>query len=583
MRIMLVTYRYGRNIAGGGERYLRELMIRLARKGHQVDVYTTRSQRMIQTPFGYLVWDNFMPPGRQEDEGVGIHRYEVRNPRPRRARSVMADIREMHERERESPIFAALLAQALEGRDEHCFLSGWHERELWEDGPARWTRKSARLVAGGEAMTSLELDAYSYLDGHLLVEIPGKGSWEFELEKGRPRKLRMDFAPSGSAAVNLVVPRAVRPMEDMREVGIAVRRVVVTEDGRERSLELDRGWKEFLDTAPEVVVGEVLWGMSESRPRRYARRHHYVMGPRSPHLEKQALTAARDYDLVFGSMAPMSTLDLAWRAARHAGKPFVAFPLFHTRDPNHYWAHFKDALEGAGGVEANSRVIEELMCGWGFNAFAVGPGYGLEEFSAPDIDGEAFRREFGFTGRPVLLWVGRKNVYKGYREAMAVLQSVRGKGCPAVLAMIGPDEDNLPVGGEGIYYLGALPRKKLLDAFDACDVFLFPSLHESFCLVFGEAWLRGRPVLGNAYCAAARGLIEHGMDGYLCTDIEDYGSRVLELINDPALARRMGERGKEKVLRTRGWDPLVDELESKLEQITTASKPEVPNSLRSEA
>jgi glycosyltransferase involved in cell wall biosynthesis len=279
------------------------------------------------------------------------------------------------------------------------------------------------------------------------------------------------------------------------------------------------------------------------------------------------MAAARQYDLVLGSMVPMSTMELAGRAARHAGKPFLAFPLFHTRDPNHYWAHFKTALEGAAGVEANSGVIEGLMEGWGLKAFAIGPGYNLDEFSDPRIDGGLFRRQFGFGDRPILLWVGRKNVYKGYREAIASLRRMRENGCPAVLVMVGPDEDNLPVSGEGIYYLGALPRETLLNAFDACDVFLFPSLHESFCIVFGEAWLRGKPVLGNAYCAAARGLIAHGQDGFLCTDVDDYSRRALELIGDPARAREMGEKGRRKMLETRGWDRLADELEIKLEEI----------------
>jgi glycosyltransferase involved in cell wall biosynthesis len=569
MRIMLVTYRFGREIAGGGERYLRELMLRLARKGHQVEVYTTRSQGMIQSPFGYLVWDNFMPPGRETDEGVGINRYEVRNPRPRKGRRVMDGIAAVLAKEREGREFSSLMAEALEGLHEHCLLSGWHDLEKWEDGPARWTRRTARLVVGGEAITSLKLEAYSYLDGHLLVEVPGRGSWEFELEKGRPRQLRMDFTPCGSAAVDLIVPRAARPTEDMREVGVAVRRVTIEEDGGERELDLGRGWREFLDTAPEGALGKALWGAAASRPRGASRRHQYLMGPRSPGLEKGVMAAARECDLVLGSMVPMSTMELAWRAARHAGKPFVAFPLFHTRDPNHYWAHFKAALEGAEGVEANSSIIQGLMGGWGCRAFAVGPGYDIAEFTRPGIDGGLFRSEFGFGDRPILLWVGRKNVYKGYPEAIAALRVVRESGSRAVLVMVGPDEDGLPVNGEGVYYLGALPRKKLLDAFDACDVFLFPSLHESFCLVFGEAWLRGKPVLGNGYSAAARGLIEHGVDGYLCAGVEDYGRRALELIDDPAQAKEMGERGREKVIRTREWERLVDELEARMREIVS--------------
>ncbi len=122
MRILLVTYRYGKDIPGGGERYLRELMLRLAARGHEVEVFTTRSLRMIQTPFDYLVWDNFLPGGVEEDEGVRIHRFEVKNPRPRRARRIMSDFLAMQERERESPLFSALMEEAIAGAEEHCFL-----------------------------------------------------------------------------------------------------------------------------------------------------------------------------------------------------------------------------------------------------------------------------------------------------------------------------------------------------------------------------------------------------------------------------------------------------------------------------
>jgi glycosyltransferase involved in cell wall biosynthesis len=567
MRIMLVTYRYGRDIAGGGERYLRQLMIRLAERGHHVEVFTTCSRQMLISPLGYLIWDNFMPGGREDDQGVAINRFEVRNPRPRRAYKMMHDLNTYQEKERESLEFASIIEEALRGIAEHCFLSGWHALESWEDGPARWTQREARLVVGGDSVTDIKFDAYSYTGGQLSVEISGKGSWEFELEKGKLRELTMSFAPGDSVVVNLLASKVVRPPEDIRAVGVAVRRATVLDGGRERELDLARGWVEFLETCPENAVGEVLWRAAEGRPRRLSRRHEYLMGPRSPRLQREVMAAAGGFDVIFGSMVPTSTMVLASRAAQAADVPFIAFPLFHTRDPNHYWLHFKESMAGAAGVEANNPVISDLMAGWGFNAFAVGPGYDLEEFSSPGIDGARFRRELGLGDRPILLWVARKNVYKGYREAIAALQVVRESGCPAALVMVGPDEDQLPVSGEGVYYLGAQPRETVLDAFDSCDVFLFPSLHESFCLVFCEAWLRGKPVLGNAHCAAARGLIDDREDGFLCSDPEDYGRRALELLNDPARAREMGERGRQKVLRTRGWDHQVEALERKLTEL----------------
>ncbi|MDI6831862.1 MAG: glycosyltransferase [Actinomycetota bacterium] len=575
MRILLVTYRYGRDIPGGGERYLRELMLRLAARGHHVEVYTTRSQRMIQTPFNYLVWDNFLPAGEEEDEGVRVRRFEVRNPRPRRARRIVDSILAMQERERESPVFSALMEEAVAGTEEHCFLCGWHEPERWEDGPARWTRRSATLVLGGEDLEGVVVEAYPYMDTNLQVEVSGEGSWEFELSMGRTRELRVAFGTRLSAVVRFTVSRTARPAGDVREVGLAVRRVTALAGGRECELELERGWREFLDTARESALARVLWGAAERRPPRASRHHRYIMGPRSPRLEREVMAAARGCDVVLGAMVPMSTLDLAWRAARAYDKPFVAFPLFHTRDPNHYWDHFRKALEGAAGVEANSVAVEELMREWGLSSFAVGPGYDLEEFASPHIDGRRFRERFGFGSRPLLLWVGRKNEYKGYRAAMAALRLVREKAPEAALVMIGPDEDNLPVSQDGVYYLGAQPRSTLLDAYDACDALLFPSLHESFCMVFGEAWLRGKPVLGNACCAAARGIIEHGVDGYLCREVEEYAQRVLELIVDPALARRMGERGREKMLATRGWDLLVERLEEKLREIAGGDRERV--------
>ncbi len=567
MRIMLVTYRFGKDITGGGERYLRELMTRLAGRGHEVGVFTTRSRQMISSPFGYLVWDNFLPPGREEDEGVAVRRYEVRNPRPRRARALAEGILALQEKERERRDFASLMAEEMAGYAEHCFLSGWHRLEKWEDGYARWTRGEALLVAGGRNITGLAIEACSHLGGLLVIEVAGRGSWEFELEKGKLRELRLEFPPCGAAAVALQTQRVAHPPGDDRELGVAVRRVAVRDGGRERELDLGRGWVEFLGSGPEEVLGRALWQVAEGRPGRLVRRHEYLMGPRSPRLEKAVVSAAPRFDVVCASMVPMSTMRMAARAARAAGVPLVAFPLFHTRDPNHYWPHFRAVLEGAAGVDANSEAIAELMRAWGFNAFAVGPGYDLDEFASPHIDGGRFRREFGIGDRPMLLWVGRKNVYKGYREAMEALRLVREGGRPAVLVMVGPDEDQQPVSAEGVYYLGALPREKVLDAFDACDIFILPSLHESFCLVFCEAWLRGKPVLGNRYCAAARGLISHGEDGYLCADAGDYAARALELMGDGGKARGMGERGREKVLRTRGWDSKAREWEEKLLEI----------------
>ena len=520
---------------------------------------------MIPSPFGYLLWDNALAPGTEKSDGISIHRFGVSNPWPAWARRRNERLKLIMEGEKEAPAFAAVLEEEMRGLPEHCFLSGWHERESWDDGPARWTQKKACLVVGGSAVSSLSMEVQALVDTSVRLLISGEEPREFALEKGKPARLELSFTGRDAFTLSLENRETVSPMGEVRELGVVVRSVRIVDGREERQLDLSRAWGEFLENGPEKAIGAALWSAAEARPARAERWHEYLIGPRSPGMRRAVMRYAPAFDVIVGAIVPMVTLSLAWEAANRANKPFVAFPLFHPRDPNHYWGCFGRAMRGAAGVEGNSAAIADLMRDWGFKAFSVGPGFDLEEWSSPEIDGNRFRRKYGFEGRPMLLWVARKTGYKGYREAIEALRYVRDHGHPAALVMIGPDEDFQPVSGEGVYYMGALPRKEILDAYDACDLFVFPSLHESFCMVFCEAWLRGKPVLGNAYSAAARSLIRDGEDGYLCRDAEDYGRRALELVENPEKARQMGELGRQKVCNERGWDNLVEKLERILE------------------
>jgi glycosyltransferase involved in cell wall biosynthesis len=567
MHLMLITYRFGREVIGGGERYLWDLVAHLSARGHRVEVFTTCSRNMVFTPYGYLAWDNSLPQGTTEQDGVTIHRFTSKNARPRKGRRYGLALKHYLPAERQDLAFAVKLAETMEGIPDHCLLSGWHVYEDRVDGPGRWMEKRARLVVGGESMTGLRMEVHSPLDNPLSIEIDGMSTWEFEMIKGNVRQIEFNFDPSRKLCIDFEVPRVFVPPVDERMLGLDFRSISVLDNGAWRSLDMKRDWEGLTLTYPETLLGDVLWSAAERRPPSVNRMQRYLIGPRVPRLERAAARAASRHDLVLAAMIPMSTVPMAARVAAGADKPLVIFPLFHARDINHYWDHFRTAMKNASGVDANLPLVRETMRDWGFPAFSVGPGLDLDEFASPSIDGKRFRSEYGFGERPILLWVARKNVLKGYREAIQALQQVRKEGIDAALVMIGPEEDYLPISGEGVFYLGVLPRDKVLDAYDACDMLIFPSLHESFCLVFCEAWLRGKPVLGNKYCTATRGLIEHGKDGFLCADANELASYGLHLLRHPEQAREMGERGREKILRTRGWEHINAELEKTLEQI----------------
>ncbi|HEY3241518.1 MAG TPA: glycosyltransferase family 4 protein, partial [Acidimicrobiia bacterium] len=74
MRLLFVVQRYGREVAGGAELLCREFATRLAQRGHDVEVLTSRAQ-------SYVDWADVYPPGTADLDGVTLHRLSVEAPR----------------------------------------------------------------------------------------------------------------------------------------------------------------------------------------------------------------------------------------------------------------------------------------------------------------------------------------------------------------------------------------------------------------------------------------------------------------------------------------------------------------------
>jgi len=74
VRLLYVTQRYGREVAGGAELHCRQFAARLAGRGHHVEVVTTCAR-------SYVDWANEYPPGSVEIDGVAVHRLPTARPR----------------------------------------------------------------------------------------------------------------------------------------------------------------------------------------------------------------------------------------------------------------------------------------------------------------------------------------------------------------------------------------------------------------------------------------------------------------------------------------------------------------------
>lgn len=567
LRILLVTYRFGSDITGGAESYLWNLARHLAHRGHQVRVITTRSKHFFLSPLGYLVWDLHYPEGETEEEGVSVARFPVENLSPRLARRYRESITRFGNFFRRAPDFAENLALMLEGTREHCFLYGWRPPEEWIDGPAVWMEGRGAIVVGGEEITALKALWDEPQEGLLLLEAGGlrrefplcKGKAVVETDLPRLRSVAMVFHHKARKSKGGKGERDGSP--------IALRSVEVLDGGEWRELDFSRSWQAFLDFGPEEVVCELLWRLGECTQDSLAARHAALYGPNSRDMAEAVMQEARSADLLMAAMLPMATMEMAGRAAKRWRKPLLSIPLFHPRDPNHYRKTAWEVIRDSAGVEVFHEGAVSLLASRGVRAFGLGPGFDLEDADPGSADGSAIRRRLGLREEPVLLWVGRKNEGKGYREAVKALSILRAKGIEAVLIMVGPEEDGKAVSQEGVYYLGQVDRRTLMDAFAASSLLIHPSIHESFCMVFGEAWLMGKPVLGSSYCLAARSQIRQGENGFLCADPEEYAEKAEWLIRNPEEARRMGARGREGMRSARGWGAVAEAMEKKIFEV----------------
>ncbi len=281
------------------------------------------------------------------------------------------------------------------------------------------------------------------------------------------------------------------------------------------------------------------------------------LGPWSLPMLRRALRLARSSDVILAGFVPFATIWQALAVGRITGRPVALIPLFHPDDLYHHWRGFYRSFAQADVILAqtdySASVFRRLAPG--SRTLVVGAGVDAPAFQSPTISGARFRARYGLAGKHIVLYVGRKEPPKRYDLAVSAVDLIDD---PRVkLVMIGSDADQRPITSPNVIQLGKLPREELIDAYDACDVLVLPSEHESFGMVLLEAWMRCKPVIGNATCLPVASVISHGQDGFLCRTAVEIAERIAHLITEPALAARLGAHGHRKVQERYTWDAVA--------------------------
>ena len=286
----------------------------------------------------------------------------------------------------------------------------------------------------------------------------------------------------------------------------------------------------------------------------------------------------------FGASAPLGLLAPALRAA--GAERIVASTHGHEAG----WAMLPGARSALRRIGNQCDVITYIteyvrrQLGSAFGAHPrlvqLTPGVDVETFR-PDVSGDEVRARHGLTGRRVVACVSRLVPRKGQDLLIAAWPAVRRAVPDAALLLVGSGPydaqlrrlaDRSGVAAD-IVFTGGVPYPQLPAHFAAADVFAMPCRTrrrgldvEGLGIVYLEASATGLPVVAGDSGGAPEAVLE-GETGYVVggRDVAALTERLVRLLTDADLCRRMGETGRAWTQDRWRWDTLAAQLSDLLQ------------------
>ena len=163
------------------------------------------------------------------------------------------------------------------------------------------------------------------------------------------------------------------------------------------------------------------------------------------------------------------------------------------------------------------------------------------------------RRE---SSRTTVLYVGRVSVEKNL-PLLARIFRRHGDACLQVVGD-GPFRSRMEREAPSANFTGFLTGLELSRAYASADLFAFPSETDTFGNVVLEAMSSGLPVVVTDKMGPKE-LVEHGSNGFVASNDQEFELYLNRLIQDEALRRDMGARSREMALE-RTWDAVFGSL-----------------------
>ncbi|MGW0938158.1 glycosyltransferase family 4 protein [Streptomyces sp. NPDC002666] len=304
----------------------------------------------------------------------------------------------------------------------------------------------------------------------------------------------------------------------------------------------------------------------------------------TPRVTRRAVELLRTHgcsSVWFGAAAPLGLMAPALRRA--GARRLVATTHGHEAG----WAQLPASRQllrriGEGtdtltylGEYTRSRIAAALTPAAAARMVQLPPGVDEKTFH-PDSGGGRVRARLGLTDRPVVVCVSRLVPRKGQDTLILAMPAILAEVPDAVLLIVGGG----PYAGElkklaadtgvldSVRFTGPVPWEELPAHYGAGDVFAMPCRTrrggldvEGLGIVYLEASATGLPVVAGDSGGAPDAVLD-GETGWVVRggSAEESAERIVALLGDAELRRRMGERGRAWVEEKWRWDLLADRL-----------------------
>lgn len=305
----------------------------------------------------------------------------------------------------------------------------------------------------------------------------------------------------------------------------------------------------FHDWLRTIQTGPIIWEMTEA-------------------------IATSQADVIIATGFPLLHMHYALRGAKKAGIPIVLIGALHTSDR---WGYERQwiyrAIEQADAYVALTPYERDYLIERGIHeskVHVIGAGIDLAPFE--NVDRDEWRAHFDWEDEPVVCAIGKFVSRKRYDFLLLAMQLVWEQTPTARLVLAGGYTDYLESLKATINSLPEEDQKRItihtniseeekIGILTAADIFVLPSIHESFGIAFLEAWAAEKPVIG-ANSGAVASLIDDGETGLLfeAESQADLAASIQRLIEYPIDRVKIGKAGYQKLIENFKWKRTLSQI-----------------------